>query len=141
VFTPRLQAENHPVIASCDDDSVTVGSKSLVPAVTAALGLAVAGPALADSPHGNSGKGSATTVVHPTSGSQAVQGVVQSVSTSVVFVRQLDGSPLSVPVDRKTKITVNGRSAKISDVRAGYVLVATLKAGEPAAILRFVRPS
>ena len=109
--------------------------------MTAAFALAVAGPALADGPHGNSGKGSATTVVHPTAGTQIVQGVVQSVSTSVVFVRQLDGSTLSVPVDRKTRITVNGRSARITDVKPGYVLVAAWKAGQPATILRFVRPS
>jgi hypothetical protein len=138
VFTRRLQAENRPVIADCDHDRVMVGAKSLVLALIAALTLAVAAPALADSPHSNSGKGSVSNRGGET---QTVHGVVQAISTSVVFVRQLDGSAFSIAIDRKTRITVNGRSAKISDVKAGYILVATWRVGQPAAVLRFLRPS
>ena len=69
-----------------------------------------------------------------------VQGVVQSVSASAVVVRQLDGSAVSAAIDRRTKITIDGRPGKVGDVKPGFVLVTTVKAGQPASTLRFLRP-
>lgn len=119
------------------------------PAGIAALALGFAAPALAS--HGapshspSSGKSPTTTTPAPfptqSSGTVSVQGVVQSVSDSAVSVKLLDGTPSSVPYDRKTQVLVNGKSARITDVRPGFVLAASWKAGKPATILRFVRPS
>ena len=66
---------------------------------------------------------------------------MQSVSASAVSVRLLDGTASSVPYDRKTQVLVNGKSGRITDVRPGFVLVASWKAGKPATVLRFVRPA
>ena len=71
----------------------------------------------------------------------SVQGVVQSVSSSTVLVRQLDGSAVIVPIDKTTQFFVNGKSAKFSDVKRGFVLIGSFQAGRPASVLRFMRPS
>jgi hypothetical protein len=70
-----------------------------------------------------------------------VQGVVQSLSGSTVVVRQLDGTTVSVGISRATRITIDGRSGKISDVKPGFVLVTIVKAGQPISTMRFLRPS
>jgi hypothetical protein len=122
-----------------------------VPAGAAAFALAFSGPALAShggssSSHGGSSSGNGPTTnapapaPAPSSGTLSVQGVVQSVSGSAVSVRLLDGTTSSVPYDRKTQVLVNGRTGRIADVRPGFVLAASWKAGKPAAMLRFVRP-
>jgi len=121
---------------------VTVGSKTLVVAFLAALGLAFAAPSYAD--HGKSSQkndGPTITVSPSGNSTMSVQGVVQSVNGSVVVVRQLDGSAVNVVISRSTRITVDGRPGKISDVKPGFVLVTTAKAGQPASALRFLRPS
>ena len=56
-------------------------------------------------------------------------------------VKRLDGSSVTVPVDRNTKVTIDGKPARLTDVRPGSVLSATWQAGKPATLLRFVRPS
>ena len=117
---------------------VTVRSKALVASVLAAVPLGFAAPVFAA--HGPSKDSSTVTVAHGNA-TINVQGVVQSVSGSAVVVRQLDGSAVSVAIDRGTKITVNGRPGKINDVKPGFVLVTTVKAGQPAPVLRFLRPS
>jgi hypothetical protein len=125
-------------MAVCDHAGVTLGLKPLAAGTLAAVSLVFAAPALA-----NNGKGpdrSTTTTPNP-SGVVNVQGVVQSVSISAVIVRQLDGSTVSVAIDRRTKITIGGRPGKITDVKPGFVLVTTVKAGQPASTLRFLRPS
>jgi hypothetical protein len=125
---------------------VTVGSKILVVASLAALGLAFAAPSYAD--HGKSSQKSDSpnsSVSHSGNTSVSVQGVVQGVVQSLngsgVVVRQLDGSYVNVGLSRNTRITVDGRPGKISDVKPGYVLVTTVKAGQPASTMRFLRPS
>jgi hypothetical protein len=108
----------------------------------AALGLAFAAPSYAD--HGKSSQkndGPATTVTYSGNTTVSVQGIVQSLSGSAVVVRQLDGSTVSVGVSRSTRITVDGRPGKISDVKPGFVLVTTVKAGQAASTMRFLRPS
>jgi hypothetical protein len=84
-----------------------------------------------------------TTTVAPASvgGSASVEGVVQAVFASTVLVKQLDGNAIVVPVDRRTQVLVNGRQAQWSDVKPGFVLIASWQPGRPAALLRFLRPS
>jgi hypothetical protein len=130
-----------------------LGSRTLraVPlaACFSAAALAAAAPALADrhargsgSPVGlGSQKSVTTTVIQPTSGTQNVQGVVQSLTSSSIVVRLLDGTTIGVPVSSKTKVTINGRGARLTDVRPGFVLAATWKAGQPALTLSVLRPS
>ena len=71
----------------------------------------------------------------------SVQGVVQSLNGSAVVVRQLDGSTVTVGINRSTRITIDGRPGKITDVKPGFVLVTTVKAGQPASTIRLLRPS
>ena len=81
-----------------------------------------------------------TTTAAPGS-SQGAQGVVQSVGSTSVVVKQLDGSAVTVPVDRRTtQVFVNNKHAQWTDVKPGYVLSATWKVGKPAPTLRFSRP-
>ena len=66
---------------------------------------------------------------------------MQSVGSTTVVVKQLDGSAVTVPVDRRTtQVFVNNKHAQWTDVKPGYVLSATWKAGKPAPTLRFSRP-
>jgi hypothetical protein len=113
---------------------------SLVACVAAAA-LAAASSGFAagpkNSPPGNSGPAK---TAHDLA-TLSVQGVVQSVLPAAVVVRQLDGSAINVPVDRRTRFFVNGKLARPTDVKPGFVLVATWKAGRPAMILRFVKPT
>jgi hypothetical protein len=118
---------------------VKLGSVSALATGLAVAALVSAGPALAQR-GGSPGKGSGTTTVgQPVAGTQSVQGVVQSVAPSTVVVRELDGTIVGVPIGARTKVTVDGKSARIGDVKPGYVLVATWKAGQPAPTLRFLR--
>jgi hypothetical protein len=104
--------------------------------------LAVVAPALADRGKSSAGFGHPKTVVsHGGKAKVAVQGVVQSVSSSAVVIRQLDGSTVSVEINRSTRITIDGHPGKSSDVKLGFVLVTTVEAGQPASTLRFLRPS
>jgi hypothetical protein len=72
-------------------------------------------------------------------GTQHVDGVVQAVIPALVVVKQLDGSAVSVPYDKRTRISVNGKIVKIGEVKAGEVLDASWMAGKPATTLRFLR--
>lgn len=72
---------------------------------------------------------------------QTGKGVVQLVTTKAVVLKQLDGSRVRVPVDRLTRVFINGKRARLTDVKSGYVLVADWTAGEPARELRFLRAS
>ena len=119
---------------------MTVGSKALVAAFLATVSLAAVSPALAD--HGKSpNKGTPAATTSQSGGSSvSVQGVVQAVSGSAVVVRQLDGSLVSVGIDRKTKVVIDGHPGKIGEVKPGFVLLTTVKSGQPAASLRFLRP-
>ena len=70
-----------------------------------------------------------------------MQGVVQAVFSSTVLVKQLDGTAVVVPVDRRTQVLVNGRQAQWSEVKPGFVLIASWQSGRAASLLRFLRPS
>jgi hypothetical protein len=114
---------------------VITGSKTLVVLSLAGAVLAFAAPSYADR-----GKPSTKGGPPAASATVSVQGVVQSVSGSTVVVRQLDGSTVSVGISRNTHITVDGHPSKVSDVKPGFVLVTTVKAGQAASTLRFLRP-
>ncbi len=116
------------------------GPRILALGASLAAGLFVAAaPAVADPGHGRQTT-TATTVTSPGS-ALTVQGVVQAVSPSTVLVKQLDGSAVIVPVDRRTQVFVNGRPAAWGDVKPGFVLIASWQAGKPATALHFLRPS
>lgn len=78
------------------------------------------------------------------SGRDAVSvGVVDSVSTRVVVVTGTGGTTVSIPVDAKTRVLVDGKRATLGAVKAGYTVVLTAKdskSGKPARELRFLRP-
>jgi hypothetical protein len=114
---------------------LAVGAAGLV-----VLALLPAGPALAgngksngrpDSPPGQARRGETITVL----------GVVQGVSAGAVSVKQLDGTSVIVPVDKNTRVTIDGRPARLTDVKPGSVLSATWQTGKAAPLLRFVRSS
>ncbi len=129
-----------------------IGSRRMVVAALVAA-FALVGPtaAFADSQKSQSqshaqtspskgGPGGTTTTTPAPGSSQTAQGVVQSVGSASVVVKQLDGSTVGVPVDRKTtQVFVNSKHAQWTDVRPGFVLTAAWKAGKPAPILRFTR--
>jgi hypothetical protein len=110
----------------------------LAASVAVAL-LACAGPALAN--NSKSTRTSNAPAAAPQGATVTVQGVVQSVSSSAVLVKQLDGSAVIVPVDRTTQLFVNGKPARVADVKRGFVLIGSFQAGRPASVLRFTRPS
>jgi hypothetical protein len=58
------------------------------------------------------------------------QGIVQSVSARAVVLKELDGSTVSVPVDAKTRVLVDGKPASLRAVKPGFVVVAKWKAGK-----------
>jgi hypothetical protein len=78
------------------------------------------------------------------SGPNAVSvGVVDSVSARSLVVTGTGGAPVSILVDAKTRVFVDGKRATLAAVKAGYtvVLLATdSKRGKPARELRFLRP-
>jgi hypothetical protein len=71
----------------------------------------------------------------------AAQGVVQSISSTSVTVRQLDGTTVAVPVGRQTAVYIDGKSARLGAARPGDVLVASWTSGQPATVLRFYSTS
>jgi hypothetical protein len=111
----------------------------------AVLLLAAAPAALASSQRGfspgfaSNGHSSPPAAAAPAAPTQSGAGVVQSVSSRAVVLRQLDGSIVSVPLGRDTQILLDGRPARLTDIRPGYVLDASWSAGQPPAALRFER--
>ena len=77
----------------------------------------------------------------PPGPAQNHQGVVQAVTPSGVLLKQLDGSLVTVPVDGRTRILVNGRPGLLHDVRPGFVAAARWQAGRPTNRLETVDPA
>jgi hypothetical protein len=70
-------------------------------------------------------------------------GVVDSVSTGVVVVTWTGGTTVSVPVNARTRVLVDGKRATLAAVKAGYTVVIDpkdSKSNKPAHELRFLRP-
>ena len=71
----------------------------------------------------------------------SAEGVVQSLSSTAITVRQLDGSVVAVPLGRQTVLLVDGKTARASQIRAGDVLVATWTSGQAPAIVHLYSAS
>jgi len=69
--------------------------------------------------------------------SQTEQGVVQSISSRTLVLRELNGTVVTISIGAQTEIFVDGRPARAADVRPGFVVVASSSGSE----LRFVRSS
>lgn len=64
------------------------------------------------------------------------RGIVQSVSTSEITLRGLDGSVIALAVGRATRVRVNGRPALLADVRPGFVAAVVHNGSAPARAVR-----
>jgi hypothetical protein len=70
-------------------------------------------------------------------------GVVDSVSADVLVVKESDGTTLSVPVNARTRVLIDGKRASLAAVKRGYTVVISAndsKGNKPAHELRFLRP-
>jgi hypothetical protein len=139
----RLRTENHAVINAHDDRSMMVErSRSSCSTILAwpiriallctALAL-TAGPAAA-------GLGGGTHAAVDR-GREAHRGIVRLVSAKAVVLKELDGSTVTVPVDAKTRVLVDGKPGSLDEVKPGFVAVATWQAGQAARVLRTFDPS
>jgi biopolymer transport protein ExbD len=64
------------------------------------------------------------------------RGIVQALSAKAITLKELDGTTLSVSVDAKTRVFVNGKPASLREVKPGFAAIAKGKAGKPARELR-----
>ena len=64
------------------------------------------------------------------------RGIVQALSAKAVTLKELDGTTLSVAVDAKTHVFVDGRPASLRDVEPGFAAIAKGRPGRPALELR-----
>jgi hypothetical protein len=78
------------------------------------------------------------------SGPNAVRvGIVDSVSARSLVVSGTGGAPVSILVDAKTRVFIDGKRAALAAVKPGYTVVLLAKdsrRGKPARELRFLRP-
>jgi endonuclease YncB( thermonuclease family) len=78
------------------------------------------------------------------SGQHAVRvGIVDALSDGVLDVTLSDGGTLSIPVNAKTHVFVDGKRATLAAVKTGYTVVIpanSSKGDKPARELRFLRP-
>jgi hypothetical protein len=149
-FTFRLRAENRPVIASWEDgvqmrvqktrQNARTAQGALVAVLAIAAFAVASGPASA-SPEKFSAKAPAAVNATALHGEQISQGVVQSVSAKAVVLKTLDGSTVSVPVDAKTRVLVNGKTALLREVKPGFVATAKWKPGRATQLLQALDPS
>ena len=68
------------------------------------------------------------------------RGRAQSVSSSVVVLRERDRSVVTIPVNGATKVRVDGQPGSLSDVQPGYLVIAVRIDGGAAKQLRAFRP-
>ena len=64
------------------------------------------------------------------------RGIVQSVSTSQIVLRELDGSSVSLVVNADTRVLLNGSPAQLADIKPGFVAAVGHNGDRPA---RYVR--
>ena len=76
-------------------------------------------------------------VVAPVAAADRVveRGILQSLTTTAVVLRALDGTQVSVPLGPATRYRLNGRAAPASAIRPGFVTEAVSEGG-PAIVLR-----
>ncbi len=64
------------------------------------------------------------------------KGIVQSVSSSSIVLRGLDGSELTLALGPLTVVRLNGVGASVGDLRPGFVATVTHNGDRPARIVR-----
>ncbi len=64
------------------------------------------------------------------------RGIVQSVSSSALVLRALDGSTVTITIGPATRVRVNGQPASIGDIRPGFVAAALHDGAQPAVEVR-----
>jgi hypothetical protein len=70
-------------------------------------------------------------------------GVVASVSADLLVVKESGGTTVSIPLNARTRVLVDGKPAKLAAVKRGYTVVIPArdsKGDKPAHELRFLRP-
>jgi hypothetical protein len=109
-------------------------------AVLAIAALAAAPGQAGASPNGSSAKSPATAgnALH---GEQTTQGVVQSVSAKAVVLKTLDGSTVTIPVDARTRVLINGKPALLREIKPGFVVSAQWKPGRATQVLQALDPA
>jgi hypothetical protein len=80
----------------------------------------------------------AAIVVMPADAADRVveRGIVQSIDGDAVVLRALDGTRVTVALDARTRVRLNGRNAVVEDIRPGFVAVAVTAGEGPARALR-----
>jgi hypothetical protein len=78
--------------------------------------------------------GTAGTAAGATGSLRTDRGIVQTVSSTRLVLRELDGSLVTVVVDPATRVRVNGSVSSIAVVRPGFV-AAALHDGDAAALV------
>jgi hypothetical protein len=143
----RLRAENHAVIGVCDGVSLMFELRSRSVAVFAcAIGIAILAGVCASTAASAVVAGPARVwagALEPPAGRPPAdrpfvtrRGIVQALSAKAITLKELDGTTLSVPVDAKTRVFINGKRALLREVRPGFAAIAKGKAGKPARELR-----
>jgi hypothetical protein len=64
------------------------------------------------------------------------RGVVQSVSSTLIVLRELDGSTVALQVGARTRVLLNGQPATLTDIRPGFVAAVTHNGSAPARVVR-----
>ena len=67
---------------------------------------------------------------------QVDKGAIVSVSSSLIVLRQADGSTVSVSVGLQTSVVLNGVPASLSDLRPGYLAAVLHYGAQPAREVR-----
>jgi hypothetical protein len=122
----RLRGRSRSAVFAC-----AVGTALLAAAfASTAAPAAVGGPGIGAAPGPPAGRPPADRPV------AIRRGIVQALSAKAVTLKELDGTTLSVAVDAKTHVFVDGKPASLRDVEPGFVAIAKVKPGRTALELR-----
>jgi hypothetical protein len=64
------------------------------------------------------------------------RGIVQSVSTTQIVLRELDGNSVALAVGSATRVLLNGFPAQLSDIQPGFVAAVAHNGPRPARVIR-----
>jgi hypothetical protein len=64
------------------------------------------------------------------------RGIVQSVSSSTIVLRELDGTSVTLAVNGSTRVRLNGRPAQLADIQPGFVAAVLHNGSQPARAVR-----
>ena len=119
--------------------------RARVLAVTAAAALTVTAAALAGDPIGSLPRGWSHAEINVTvKGTPHTlifdRGRVQSASATALVLKERDGSVVTVAVNPRTRVRINGQPGSLSDVQPGYLAITVRMDGGAARQLRAFRP-